>query len=128
MKDFDDGDFALFAGFTVCFVALILDAGRSPVDVEVEPELINFQSEDPAPFEALAYTLLRGYKRAISPNLPKNCRFVPTCSEYAALSIKEFGITRGLLLSAWRIARCNPVGGRGYDPPVWPPPRFTLGR
>ena len=44
--------------------------------------------------------LLRGYKRAISPNLPKNCRFVPTCSEYTALAIKEFGFARGLCCSS----------------------------
>ena len=34
---------------------------------------------------------------------------------------------RGLVLTTWRILRCNPLGGSGYDPPVWPPPGFFAG-
>lgn len=110
-------------------LAGLIDAGRSPIDVEREPELVNFQGDENSTIlEAFAYTLLRGYKRAISPALPKNCRFVPTCSEYAALAIQEFGLVRGTVLFVWRLARCNPLGGRGYDPPVWPPPSFDIGR
>ncbi|KAJ8601245.1 hypothetical protein CTAYLR_003252 [Chrysophaeum taylorii] len=111
------------AGF---LLLVLVDAGRRPPDPS-EEELANFGGGT-APLESLALTLLRGYKRAISPNLPKNCRFLPTCSEYAALAVKEFGILRGSVLATWRVARCNPLGGTGYDPPVWPPPPFDLGR
>jgi uncharacterized protein len=59
---------------------------------------------------------LRFYKRAISPALPPSCRFQPTCSEYAYEAVDKYGILRGGRLAIWRILRCNPFGGSGYDP------------
>ena len=44
------------------------------------------------------------------------CRFVPSCSEYAAEAITLHGALHGSWLAARRIARCNPLGGRGFDP------------
>ena len=105
-----------------CADAVLVDAGGDPVDPEREPDLANFGGEP-----EFAYVLLRGYKRAISPNLPKNCRFVPTCSEYTALAIKEFGFAKGFVLFIWRLMRCNPAGGKGYDSPAWPPVGFKAG-
>ncbi|KAL7543103.1 hypothetical protein ACHAXR_012422 [Thalassiosira sp. AJA248-18] len=67
------------------------------------------------------------YKQWISPLLPPACRFLPTCSQYGAQAIKEFGPQKGLILTAWRLARCTPLGGKGYDPPVWPPVFYTYG-
>lgn len=68
---------------------------------------------------------LRGYKKLISPLLPPSCRFLPTCSIYAMESIQTFGPVKGVALTAWRLARCSPLhwgaGGKGYDPPKWPP-------
>jgi len=43
------------------------------------------------------------------------CRFTPSCSEYAHEALGEHGLTRGLALAAWRVLRCNPIGGRGVD-------------
>jgi putative membrane protein insertion efficiency factor len=57
------------------------------------------------------------YKQWISPLLPPACRFLPTCSQYGVQAINEFGSTKGVLLTVWRLARCTPLGGRGYDPP-----------
>lgn len=65
------------------------------------------------------------YKRIISPLLPPACRFVPTCSSYGVQAIQEFGPTKGCVLIAWRILRCSPFGGKGYDPPKWPPVSYT---
>jgi putative membrane protein insertion efficiency factor len=64
---------------------------------------------------------IRLYKFYISPFLPPACRFVPTCSEYGVQAIREFGVNKGCILIAWRLLRCSPIGGRGYDPPRWPP-------
>ncbi len=64
----------------------------------------------------LVLALLRGYKKYISPSLGNNCRFLPTCSEYAMEAVERYGIVKGGLLSIWRILRCNPFGRRGYDP------------
>ena len=122
VADAPGGDAPLIAAALAFFVAVLVDAGGDPVDPEREPELVNFGGEP-----EFAYVLLRGYKRAISPNLPKNCRFVPTCSEYTALAIKEFGFARGFVLFIWRLMRCNPAGGKGYDSPAWPPVGFKAG-
>jgi uncharacterized protein len=65
------------------------------------------------------------YKNFISPLLPPACRFVPTCSQYGVQAITEFGPTRGAILTSWRLLRCSPFGGKGYDPPRWPPVKYT---
>jgi putative membrane protein insertion efficiency factor len=62
------------------------------------------------------------YRRWISPGIPRRCRYEPTCSAYAAQSIRRFGL-RGVLLAAWRLLRCNPFSHGGFDPV---PDRFTL--
>eukprot|EP00271_Cylindrocystis_brebissonii_P006283 TRINITY_DN18996_c0_g1_i1.p1 TRINITY_DN18996_c0_g1~~TRINITY_DN18996_c0_g1_i1.p1 ORF type:complete len:279 (-),score=26.48 TRINITY_DN18996_c0_g1_i1:328-1164(-) len=74
-----------------------------------------------------ALALLKFYKREISPLLPGSCRYVPTCSEYAMEAYTRYGAGKGSILTAWRIMRCNPFGGSGFDPPRWfgeagPPP------
>ncbi|CAL8462394.1 g1927 [Coccomyxa elongata] len=61
------------------------------------------------------------YKNAISPLLPKSCRFVPTCSTYSVEAYKEFGFCKGSILTIWRILRCNPFSKGGFDPVEWPP-------
>ncbi|CAN0092408.1 unnamed protein product, partial [Phaeothamnion confervicola] len=82
-------------------------------------------SDDPV--KAVMIGFIRAYKRELSPLLPPACRFLPTCSEYGVQAIEEFGAAKGGVLTAWRIARCNPLGGYGYDPPVWPPPAWDAG-
>lgn len=64
------------------------------------------------------------YKTIISPLLPPACRFVPTCSQYGVQAIEKFGPGLGVILIAWRLLRCSPMGGKGYDPPTWPPVSF----
>jgi putative membrane protein insertion efficiency factor len=59
---------------------------------------------------------IRAYQLLISPLLPPSCRFLPTCSDYACEAIGRYGAPRGLVLAAWRLARCHPWGGSGYDP------------
>ena len=56
------------------------------------------------------------YQRFITPYTPPACRFTPTCSEYARQALIIHGPIKGLLLAIWRILRCNPWGGSGYDP------------
>lgn len=56
------------------------------------------------------------YQTCISPYTPPACRFTPTCSEYAKQALKKHGPIKGLALAIWRIMRCNPWGGSGYDP------------
>ncbi|MDQ7841154.1 MAG: membrane protein insertion efficiency factor YidD [bacterium] len=61
-------------------------------------------------------SLIAGYRRFLSPLLPRACRFHPSCSEYAAEAIERHGALRGLPLVARRITRCHPFHPGGYDP------------
>ncbi|MBW2501616.1 MAG: membrane protein insertion efficiency factor YidD [Deltaproteobacteria bacterium] len=61
-------------------------------------------------------SLIRAYQLLVSPLLPPACRFTPTCSEYAIDAIKCYGPLRGFFMAAWRILRCHPLSGGGYDP------------
>jgi putative membrane protein insertion efficiency factor len=60
--------------------------------------------------------LIEVYKRLLSPVLPPACRFVPTCSEYAAAAIEKHGPVRGVFLAVRRIVRCAPWHPGGFDP------------
>lgn len=63
-----------------------------------------------------ALVLLRGYKIAFSPLFAGSCRFLPSCSEYAAEAIASHGVLRGSVLAARRLARCHPFAAAGVDP------------
>ena len=65
---------------------------------------------------AALVAVVRVYQRIVSPILGPCCRFVPSCSEYAIEALRRHGVIRGLGLSVWRILRCQPWGGSGYDP------------
>lgn len=60
--------------------------------------------------------LIRGYQLLISPLLGANCRYHPSCSEYAREAVIRHGALRGGALALRRIGRCHPWGGSGYDP------------
>ncbi len=46
----------------------------------------------------------------------KQCRFIPTCSNYAKEAILTYGSIKGTYLAIKRVLRCNPFGPSGYDP------------
>ncbi len=56
------------------------------------------------------------YRKFISPIKPPCCRFTPTCSAYAIEAFQKRGFFVGLILTVWRILRCNPFSKGGYDP------------
>ena len=60
--------------------------------------------------------LIKIYQFLISPIIGKNCRFNPTCSNYALEALKKHGLIVGIYYSVIRISKCHPWGGSGYDP------------
>ena len=65
---------------------------------------------------AVVLAPVRLYQRFISPALPARCKYHPTCSAYAVEAVRELGVLRGVVVAAWRLARCNPWSNGGYDP------------
>lgn len=62
--------------------------------------------------------IIEFYRLAISPYIPTQCRFYPTCSEYMKESIKKKGLVPGLFCGFKRILKCNPFHPGGYDPVI----------
>jgi putative membrane protein insertion efficiency factor len=75
--------------------------------------LVSFLRRCPA---FLAELLVRGYQAVLSPLLVGHCKFVPSCSEYCAQAIREWGVLKGSWLAARRLVRCHPFGHGGIDP------------
>jgi putative membrane protein insertion efficiency factor len=59
---------------------------------------------------------IKFYKIFISPMFPRSCKYYPSCSSYAIEAFEKKGLFKGLILSIWRILRCNPFSPGGYDP------------
>ncbi|MCG8493153.1 MAG: membrane protein insertion efficiency factor YidD [Sneathiellales bacterium] len=59
---------------------------------------------------------IKVYQYGVSPYLPANCRYHPTCSSYALDALRIHGPVKGSWLALRRIGRCHPWGGQGYDP------------
>ena len=76
-----------------------------------------FLSQLQTPSGRLACPLILYYQRTISPHfLTGQCRFRPTCSDYARKAIKRFGLLQGGFLAVRRLGRCNPFFPGGRDP------------
>ena len=63
----------------------------------------------------LLILIIKFYKLFLSPLLGNNCRFYPTCSNYALEALKEFSTLYAIKIITLRLLRCNPWGGSGID-------------
>lgn len=70
----------------------------------------------PGPVARLLLGAIRLYQLLFSPMYSGSCRFVPSCSQYAAEAVRKFGAARGSWLALRRLARCHPLGSSGADP------------
>jgi putative membrane protein insertion efficiency factor len=66
--------------------------------------------------KALLLFMLRAYQYAIRPLMGANCRFFPSCSDYAREAVERHGAAKGAWLTARRVACCHPYHPGGYDP------------
>jgi putative membrane protein insertion efficiency factor len=62
-----------------------------------------------------AIGLYRTHGSAVMRRLGAECRFQPTCSRYAEIAVRKYGIVHGLSKTAWRVARCNPLTSRSGE-------------
>jgi putative membrane protein insertion efficiency factor len=78
------------------------------------------EAAHPSRRERSAAALLAFYKRGVSPLLHvfavTQCKYLPTCSEYAYVAVVRHGWLRGSWLALRRIARCHPFASGGHDP------------
>jgi len=80
------------------------------------------------PAAGVAVALVRTYQWTLRPLIGANCRFCPSCSEYAVDAFREHGALRGGGLAARRILRCHPWNAGGYDPVPAPRPAADFSR
>jgi putative membrane protein insertion efficiency factor len=70
--------------------------------------------------KSIAQTLVSApiklYRLLLSPLLGHNCRFSPSCSEYALTAIEQYGVIKGSSLAVKRLSKCHPWGSSGHDP------------
>lgn len=69
-------------------------------------------------FQRVVLALLRAYKWVLSPMLGPACRYVPSCSDYAADAVAHYGVLRGTCMAIWRLLRCHPFAKGGFDPAI----------
>jgi uncharacterized protein len=66
--------------------------------------------------KSILLAVITAYQYLIRPLLGANCRFHPSCSEYAREAIARHGAARGVVLAVRRLSRCHPWHDGGYDP------------
>jgi hypothetical protein len=66
--------------------------------------------------KGILLALIRGYQYLFRPLLGANCRFAPSCSDYAAEAVRKRGALKGTMLAVRRVLRCHPYHPGGYDP------------
>ncbi len=68
-----------------------------------------------APFRGALIGLIHLYRLTLAGWLGGQCRFYPSCSQYAEAAIRTHGAGRGTLMAAWRVLRCGPFTAGGVD-------------
>ena len=66
--------------------------------------------------KAVLLALIKGYRFLLSPWWGRQCRFTPTCSEFAEEAVERHGALQGAWLAMRRVSRCHPWHAGGYDP------------
>ena len=64
----------------------------------------------------LGIGLIKAYRLVLSPWLGRQCRYLPTCSEYTEDAMAKYGLWAGFWIGLARFQRCGPLGASGYDP------------
>lgn len=60
--------------------------------------------------------IVKAYQILLSPFFGQQCRFNPTCSQYALDAIHKHGAAVGTYYTIRRLLRCHPWHAGGHDP------------
>ena len=78
------------------------------------PEVIRFNPKETSELKIVATGLIRLYQKFVSSQDGPTCNFHPTCSRFGMACIQEYGVVRGIMLTADRLLRCNGSQSRYY--------------
>nr|WP_279550090.1 membrane protein insertion efficiency factor YidD [Leucobacter weissii] len=74
-----------------------------------------------------AIAVMLVYRAVISPLYGQVCRYYPSCSRYACDAFQRQGFVAGVVLTVWRLIRCNPLTRGGVDDaPERKHPKFSV--
>jgi putative membrane protein insertion efficiency factor len=97
-------------------VRITVETAEAPEAAEALPDLnTSVEAASPGCFARALLRLIRLYQWA-RRGRPSPCRYLPSCSEYAAIAVDRHGAARGGWLAVRRLCRCHPWGGYGADP------------
>ncbi|MFI4995158.1 MAG: membrane protein insertion efficiency factor YidD [Hyphomicrobiales bacterium] len=74
------------------------------------------QGASPSPLARVAIAVVLVYRYSLSAFLGRQCRYEPSCSEYALDALRLHGFWPGSCMAFARLCRCGPFGGHGFDP------------
>ena len=86
----------------------------NPVTILKPQEVIRFNPSETSELKLAATGLIRLYQKFISSQDSPACNFQPTCSRFGMACIREYGVARGILLTADRLLRCNGSQSQHY--------------
>ena len=86
----------------------------NPITTPKPQETVRFNPQEPSELKLAATGLIRLYQKFISSQDGPTCKFVPSCSRFGMGCIQEYGVVRGILLTADRLLRCNGSQSRHY--------------
>ena len=75
-----------------------------------------FAPDEPTIAARILLFFVRAYQYLFSPFLGAQCRFTPSCSQYAIAALTKYGALKGGYLTSRRLLRCHPWHAGGYDP------------
>ena len=115
--------FCMFCLSAVIFVSLVFSDEAAdlafirkvnPVTIPKRQEIIHFNPWETSELKLAATGLIRLYQKFISSQDSPACNFQPTCSHFGMACIREYGVARGILLTADRLLRCNGSQSQHY--------------
>ena len=86
----------------------------NPMTTAKPQEVVRFNPQETSELKLAVTGLIRLYQKFISSQDGPTCSFSPSCSRFCMACIQEYGVLRGVLLTADRLLRCNGSQARHY--------------